>query len=50
MYCLVELDHWEEIESVNHIVMVSKSKDELENIKSLLEKKFIYKHFKIIDL
>lgn len=50
MYCLIEIAFYENIEYMNHIVMVSKSKEELEEIKTLLEKKFENTTFKVIDL
>jgi hypothetical protein len=49
-YCLVETNECYGEKVVTSIVMCSKSKEELEKIKSLLNKRFEYNDFEIIEL
>ena len=53
MYCLVEMEHWSnDYKIVKYVIQCSKDKNELEELKKLLEKKFkdFDKCFEIIEL
>ena len=50
MYCLIELENWGDFTTRKSIVMISKSKEELEHIKLLLIKKYNDIELDIIEL
>lgn len=50
MFCLIELEDWGKYQCRKSIVMVSKSKEELEIVKDLLSKKYDDILLEIIEL
>lgn len=50
-YCLIENDLWGDgAKCMRQIILISKSKEELQELKLLLEKKFSDRDFEIVEL
>ena len=50
MYCIVELDSYGKLGNCDKIIQCSKNKKELEQMKSLLSKKYEDRDFEVIEL